>query len=334
LSWLDVKYINLLSGRLLRFKRKSPVLFNFRCVLCNDSEKSKSKARGYLYQRSGAFWFTCHNCGVSLGFNRFLKQVDTGLYNQYLLESLENKRPPEEINEPQTKKKLDNEALKELRSIRQLSSKHLAKKYVISRQIPEEFYDQLYYCEDFKGWTNQQIPDKFEISLEEERLVIPFLDSSGKMFGYQGRSFISNAKLRYISIMLDESKPKLYGLDRVDLNRKFYCIEGPIDSMFVKNAISSGGGKITSEIIKLDCDLDNAIVIYDNEPRNKEVVGSVRKSVYNNFSTVIWPQNLLYKDINEMILGGLSQDDVLDLLKKRTFKGLEAQLELQKWQKL
>ena len=49
-SYIDLKFINEISGRLGQFKKKGDYLFNFRCPHCGDSKKSKTKARAYLYQ--------------------------------------------------------------------------------------------------------------------------------------------------------------------------------------------------------------------------------------------------------------------------------------------
>jgi len=330
MSWLDSKYISLLSNRLLRFRRKSPVLYNFRCPICSDSEKSKSKARGYIYQKSGQFWFTCHNCGVSLSFPRFLKQLDSGLYDSYLTELYSGKRPNHDSFEIPKPKKLDNKSLAELKLVWELPRKHPARQYLESRKIPRD--RMLYYCSEFKTWVNSQVPDKFEdLEFEEDRIIIPFFDQTKKMFAFQGRSLNPDSKLRYVSITLDETKPKFYGLDMVDFNRKFYVFEGPFDSMFLPNAIASGGGKLTSELIKLGVETDNAIICYDNEKRNKDVVANIHKAVKNNYNVVIWPSSHVYKDINEMILGGYTIEKIQNFLNSRIFKGLSAQAEFKNW---
>jgi hypothetical protein len=333
LSWLEVKYINLLSNRLLKFKRKSAVLFNFRCPLCGDSETHKNKARGYIYQRSGSFWFTCHNCTRSLIFTRFLKEIDSGLYDEYLADLITDKKENLKVYEPPPAPKVENTEIK-LKSIRQLLPRHPARKYLEGRKIPSKHFGNLYYCPEFKAWTNSFIPDKFEsLEYEEERIVLPFLDPACKMFGFQGRALDPNAKVRYLAIMLDETQPKIYGLDRVDFNRTYFITEGPLDSLFLSNAIATGGGKITSELFKVGCNIENAVICYDNEPRNKDVVANIRKAVMTNFRVVIWPEGHRHKDINDMVIAGWTPEQVERLLRKHTYKGLQAQLEFTRWTK-
>jgi hypothetical protein len=336
MNWLEHKYILLLSNRLLKFKRKSPVLFNMRCPFCGDSQKNKNKARGYIYQRSGKSFYSCHNCNESIVFSTFLKRFDSGLHRQYITELYEDKKSNKKDNNfyPEKKKQIDFDALSELKCIINLPPTHGARKYIEERKIPKRFVSQLYFCPEFKAWTNKQIPGKFEsLEYEEERIIIPLYNYNNKMFGYQGRSLNPYSQIRYISIILDETKPKIWGLNTVDLNRRYYAFEGPFDAMCISNAIATAGGKITSELYKLNYGIENSVICYDNEPRNKDVVANTRKAVLANFNTVIWPSNNEYKDINEMVIDGISLNMIETFLQKHTFKGLEAELEFSKWRK-
>ena len=77
---VDSKYIGLVSSRLPKFKRVKANLYNFRCPICGDSQKHKNKARGYLYPIKVNTNFKCHNCGASMSFNNFLKEIDPTLF--------------------------------------------------------------------------------------------------------------------------------------------------------------------------------------------------------------------------------------------------------------
>lgn len=335
MSWLDSKFISLLSGRLQKFKRKSAVLFNFRCPMCGDSEKNKNKARAYFYQRDGAFWFHCHNCSVAMPFFRFLKQFDGGLYHEYQMEKLgdQHHRLVTPQQERLAKPRDGNDALKSLEPISGLPKNQIAYSYCVDRGIPKPFFKELYYCFDFKTWTNLQIPGKLADSWPDEaRLIIPFFDPQGNMFAFQGRALedvVNN--LRYITIFLDETKPKIWGWNRVNFNASYYVTEGPFDAMFLSNSIATAGGKITSELYKIGCNIDNAVVAYDNEPRNSNVVANVRAAVKQNFRVVIWPSNYAFKDINDCVLGGY---DVEKILRENTYQGLSAEIEFNRWRKI
>jgi hypothetical protein len=337
MNWINTKYILLISGRLQKFKRKSQALYNFRCPFCGDSSKNPNKARGYIYSRKADFWFACHNCNKQLPFTKFLKELDVGLYESYRADLFNDRYSDQDKSILPDEDKFtmlrDNKALLALEPISDLTSRHPARKYIESRLIPNKFFSELYFCERFQSWTNSQIPNKYvDYLYEEERIIIPLFDPSGIMFAYQGRHMEPSAKLRYVSITLDESKPKIWGWNRVDFNRKFFILEGPIDAMFLSNAIATAGGKITYELMKIGCNIDNAVVVYDNEPRNPQIVANIGNAIKNNYSVVIWPKNLSYKDINEMVLANFTNIEAL--LKKHTFKGLEAELEFAAWKKL
>ena len=86
MNHVDSKFINLLSAKLQKFKRVKSNLYNFRCPICGDSQKNKSKTRGYLYSVKADVNFKCHNCGASMTFSSFLKQQDPILHKQYVFE--------------------------------------------------------------------------------------------------------------------------------------------------------------------------------------------------------------------------------------------------------
>ena len=86
-SYIDLKYINEISGRLSQFKKKGDYLYNFRCPHCGDSKKSKTKARAYLYRVKNDMFFKCHNCNEGQSLTNFLKFLDNKKYEEYLLEN-------------------------------------------------------------------------------------------------------------------------------------------------------------------------------------------------------------------------------------------------------
>ena len=86
MNLVDSKYIGLVSSRLQKFKRVKPDLYNFRCPICGDSQKNKSKTRGYLYAVKADMNFRCHNCGASMTLSNFIKKIDPALHKQYVFE--------------------------------------------------------------------------------------------------------------------------------------------------------------------------------------------------------------------------------------------------------
>jgi len=336
--WLDHKYVGLLSNRLERFHRKTSDLYNCRCPLCGDSKKDLTKTRGYLIARKGSVMYYCHNCGASMGLGKFIQQVDNTLYDEYIREVLLDKNTNREVEhdvKPDiTKivwpKYLTDSPLKTLKKISQLRYDHPAKKYVDKRMIPTPYHAKLFFCPKFKQWVNGIVPDKFEnVENDEPRLIIPFLDKQGNLFGFQGRSFKKNG-IRYITIILNNDYPKVYGLDSCNLNEKVYIFEGPIDSMFIKNSLAMAGSDLSGS---LSIEPNNVIMVYDNEPRNKEIVKKVERSIEKGYNVVIWPEHMEEKDCNDMVMAGMGLADLKLIIDCNTKRGMEAMLAFQMWKK-
>lgn len=331
MSYIDVKYIQLVSPQLQKFTRKKDSLYNFRCPYCGDSQKRKDKARGYIFKVKNDFVFKCHNCGVGRTFTNFLKDNCQHLYNQYLLErykegltgkGTQTPNPNWNFQEPKFFRKNENSI--NLKKISELNTTHPARVYLEERKIKD--LDNFYYCPKFKEWTNNQLKVFPNLKQDSPRIIIPLRDKEGNMFGYQGRSLAPKAKLRYITIMLDESKPKIFGLDKVDETKPVYVTEGPFDSTFIENSIAMCGS---------DVDLSNYdyqfVYVFDNEPRNKQIVEKITNIIDKGNPVVIFPQNIIEKDINDMVLAG---HDVQHMVECNTYKGLEAKLKLTEWKKV
>jgi len=331
-DYVDLHYANMLSSRLERFKVRStaPYKINFRCPVCGDSQKSKAKARGWLLEKDNTFHYFCHNCGTSQSFSYFLKSVDGLAYNDYVAEKYINKTKEEKPTLEKTKfetPKFKENPLKTLKKISQLDPSHALKKYIEQRKIPTNQHYRLYYAPKFKTWVNSLVPNKFESTEKDEpRLVMPFIDKDGKVFGVSARGFNPNG-VRYITIMFDE-RPKIFGLDKVDTTKKYFVVEGAIDSMFLSNAIAMAGADGNMSGLE---NLENAIIVFDNEPRNKEIHKRMERVIRLGHTICIWPANAPGKDINEMILNGAVS--VEEIILKNSYKGLEANLKLMSWRK-
>lgn len=332
---IDHKYVGLLSNRLLRFTKVNPKTYNFRCPICGDSKRNSYKARGYIMEKKDVMLFYCHNCNASLSFANFLKQQDITLYTEYMQEKFLDKQSVKQEIVPDITKIVwpdyrFNSPLKHLKKISQLPHDHPAKLYVVQRKIPFDQHHKLFYAPRFKAWVNKCIPEKFNVSDgDEPRLIIPFIDKEKKCFGVQGRSFKKDG-LRYITIMFDESKPKIFGYDTVDLSKRVYVLEGPIDSMFISNAIAMAGSDVNLDKLPDGWTQDLAFV-YDNEPRNKQIVKKMEKAIDLGYNVVIWPDNIQQKDVNDMILSDLNP---MQLIRDNTYYGLEAKMRISQWKKV
>ena len=265
-----------------------------------------------------------------------MKQVDPNLLQEYQLERYKNGEtgnnnyPKPEFEEykqeaPKFKKTL------ELPTIESLPEAHFAKNYVQQRRIPEAFSSQLYYAEDFKQFVESLGIEKDGLHKDDKRLVIPFYDSEKNLIAIQGRS-LGESKLRYITLKLHDDNKKVFGLDRIDEDKLIYVVEGPIDSMFLENAVATADSNLESITDVLD--KSKVALVFDNEPRNKEIVAKMEKAIDNHFNVVIWPEMIEKKDINDMILDGFSPDEIQDIIDNNTFVNLRAKMEFVNWKKV
>ena len=334
--FIDRSFLLQVSPKLQRFTKKKDDLYNFRCPLCGDSQKNKLKARGYIHRKQNDYFYMCHNCGVSTTFYNFLKQVDPNLLQEYQLERYKNGEtgnnnyPKPEFDEFKAEKPTFKKAL-ELPTIESLPAAHFAKNYVQQRKIPQALYSQLYYAEDFAAFIQNLGIEKEGLHQNDKRLVIPFYDKEKNLLAVQGRS-LGESKLRYITLKLHDDNKKVYGLDRIDTDELVYVVEGPIDSMFLENAVATADSNLESITDVLD--KSKVVLIFDNEPRNKEIVNKIHHAIDNHFNVVIWPEMVEAKDINDMILDGFSPDEIQEFIDKNTFVNLRAMMEFVNWKKI
>ena len=322
MDMIDSKYINLVSSRLQRFKRVKADLYNFRCPICGDSQKNKSKTRGYLYAIKANVNYKCHNCGASMSLNNFIKQIDPVVAKQYAFEKFKDghtgrnfvtEEPTFNFEAPKFKKKLD---------LPKASTVPIAKLYLEKRKLnPTKFY----YADKFKAWTNS-LKETFEdVNYDEPRIIIP-LFYKDNLVGFQGRSLGPN-KVKYITVMINDNAPKIYGLDEIKKESPVYITEGPFDSSFIKNSIAMCGAD--ADVYKWG--VSNPVWIYDNEPRNNEIVKRISNTISKGDKVVIWPSNINEKDINDMVLSG---HNVQELVESNIYNGLEANLKFNIWKRI
>ena len=319
---IDSKYIGLVSARLDKFKRVKDNLYNFRCPLCGDSQKHKNKARGYFYQVKTNTNYKCHNCGASMSFNNFLKKLDGVLHGKYTMEKFKSgftgknfpaEEPKFEFKQPTFKSKID---------LPLCSENVQSRTYLESRALdPTQFY----YAEKFCEFVNSYKPTFSSVHREEPRIVIP-LYYKKELIGFQGRS-LGPSSVKYITTILKDDAPKIYGLDNLRGGAPVYITEGPFDSSFVPNSIALCGAD--GDVRKWG--VSDPIWVYDNEPRNREIVQRISNTIDRNEKVVIWPNDMWEKDINDMVVNG---HRIMDLLESNTYQGLEAKVKFNNWKKV
>jgi len=319
---VDSKYIGVISSRLQKFKKVKADLYNFRCPICGDSQKNKSKTRGYLYAVKADMNFRCHNCGASMTLSNFIKTIDPVIHKQYVFERFKDNKtgrgtvveePKFNFEAPQFKSKLD---------LPKASTNPAAKKYLENRKLnPDKFY----YTDKFKAWSNSHKKTFDSVTYDEPRIIIP-LFYKNTLIGFQGRS-LGPSKVKYITVMINDDAPKIYGLDTIRKSSPVFVTEGPFDSTLIRNSIAMCGAD--GDVRKWG--ISDPVWVYDNEPRSKEITARISSTIARGESVVIWPTNIHEKDINDMVLAG---HDVQSIVESNVYKGLEAKLKFTTWKRI
>ena len=319
---VDSKFIGLVSSRLLKFKKIKADLYNFRCPICGDSQKNKGKTRGYLYSVKADMNFRCHNCGASMTLSNFLKTLDPVIHKQYVFERFKGgktgrgtvvEEPKFNFEAPKFKPKLD---------LPKASENPAAKSYLEKRKLnPDKFY----YTDKFKAWSNSHKKTFDDVKYDEPRIIIP-LFYKDTLVGFQGRS-LGPSKVKYITVMINDDAPKIYGLDNIRRDAPVFVTEGPFDSTFLLNSIAMCGAD--GDVGKWG--ISTPVWVYDNEPRNREIVRRIEDTIDRGEKVVIWPSNIPEKDINDMVLAG---HDVQTVVESNVYSGLKAKLQFNTWKRI
>ena len=305
--------------------------WNFRCIVCNDSQKNEYKKRGWILDKNGNFFYYCHNCGVSLKFTTFLKQYYHHIYLEYVKETFITKKTKIVDDIPKEKKiifPIDN-----IIPLYKLPKNHICSEYVKTRKIPFKYYKILYYCPNFQKEINDLFPEKFQnYPKNDERLIIPFFDKKGKIPYIQGRT-INGSCLRYATINLLSDYPKIYGLDRIDISKIIQIVEGPLDSLFLDNAIAMGSSSINFDDLLNISNKQNFVFIFDLESKNIQICNKIEKVIDNGFQICLMPHKFkIYgKDINQFIESGLSRNKIQNIIQNNIFSGFKAKVKFKLW---
>lgn len=338
--YIDRKYLGTISHRLDRFSQKNTDLYNFRCPFCGDSRKNKIKARGYIYRKNNDYFFRCHNCGVSTSFSNFLKHVDSGKHKEYVLEryaagdnghsnyekpNFDDLRGNAFAKFASTKKSYTPS----IKSIADLEEDHYARKYILGRKIPKSCWSSIYYTDKFKDFLDLDFPDHGKENVpNDDRIVLFYKDKGGSVTNVAGRA-LSDTEMRYITIKIRDEK-KVFGLERVDTSKPVYVVEGQFDSMFLDNCVAAGDSALAVVAEQFDPTV-KTILVWDNEPRNREIVKSLELAITVGHNVVIWPSGIEQKDINDMVMAGV---DVQGIINTRVFNGAIATMEFINWKRV
>lgn len=343
--------------------------WNARCPLCGDSKKSRSKKRFWVrLSKNQQYYVCCYNCQEYYPFISFMRLFYPPLYQEYKKENAKyfiqyrKKREKRILKRATHLKKediIDNcidlqifrnaynaflnsnftvaKTRNVIATINTIPDTHISKQYVLHRKIPSKYFDELCYTKSFMHLCNSISPNTFKRSPRfDERLVIPFFDLNNELIGLQGRSLDPNVKPKYLTWMFDKEHPKLYGCNRIDRNSIIFVVEGPIDSMFLKNSIAIAGADFNSNELLRFAEKDKFVFLYDPEPRNIEIVNIIQKRIDEGFRVCVLPESIrkFGKDINDFILNGLTMPELMKIINNNIFKGTDAKIRLNLWKKI
>ena len=339
--WVDAKYANQLGSRLRNFKHRGGHLWNASCAVCGDSKTNLRKARMFIYKSKTALFVKCHNCGYSTNLGNFIKHVDPVMYEEYVLENYKESGAPRsphksaEVAIPKIISRSEigvDSILDPVKRLDTLRPTHPALEYIRKRKIPTRFYSLLYFAPRFKQFVNTVVPGKFK-NLEDDhpRLIIPYFNSHGKCFAFQGRAF-GKEEPKYYTIKVDDTEEKIFGLDRINYSKRVYVTEGPLDSLFIPNAIAVSGSSFISPTI--EALKTNATIVFDREPGSQELTKLIKRTIDVGFSVCLLPNTMPGKDINEYILSGMAPEQILDAIDAHTYTGIRASLEFARWKRV
>jgi hypothetical protein len=315
------------------------------------------KARGYVYRKSNDYFFICHNCGKSTTFSKFLEHVDGTTYKQYILE----RYSAGETGYGSNVKKPDFEQLKgnaysrfqstlddsrgdsttvesvertwrafEDYSIINLPDEHYARDYIKKRKIPEKFWGEILFVPKFLDFLDKEFPNhgKDEVP-NDDRVVLLYTNEKGEITNVAGRA-LSESKIRYVTVKVSDEK-KVFGLHRLRKQERIYVVEGQFDSYFIPNCVASGDSNLGG-MAAIFSELD-VVLVYDNEPRNKDIVKQIEKSIDRGYRVCLFPESMKGKDVNDMIQNGLTIDQIKSIIDTNTFSGLTAKLKFTHWKR-
>ncbi len=344
--YIDRKYLMFISSRMSNFTTKKEDLYNFRCPYCGDSQKNKNKSRGYVYRKDNDYFYRCHNCGLGTTFGKFLEFIDAGLYKEYIFERYangDNNHSP--VEKPVLADYLPGPKPEERfrtmstivgdKTIQDLPDGHYAKEYIRNRRIPKEYWSEFVYTEKFRDFLNTNFPEHDKVDVPNDaRIVMFYTDKRCRVTNVAGRALAADNQIRYITVkVLDERK--VFGLHRLDRRIRVYITEGQFDSLFLPNAVACGDSNLLgmADYLRREHNCDDIVLIYDNQPRNKDIVKQINRAVENGTNVVFLPYDPETKDLNEMIKSGVTITELKSMIDSNVYSGLAAQLKLKEWRK-
>lgn len=306
----ELYFVHQISNRLKRFHKVRKNHFMFRCPVCGDSKKSESKTRGTIYPRDNKFMYGCFNCGASMKFSTFLKDFDANIYKEYVYnsfneKSLDDNKPKceevlNDIEETLDFETYDIKNLFDLVHIFPVTASSKAVKYLRDRKV--ENFNDIYFTTNAFEIVNKFRPSTKRLNefLNKEAILFPLMTIERVVFGFQMRFL--KGDLRYMTIMVDSRFSKIGLLQNIDFSKLVFVFEGIFDALMVDNSLANLDASLYMISEKTKKPKDNFVLVFDNDTRNKEVMGMMKRGIEDGYKIFFFPEESKQygKDFNEI----------------------------------
>ncbi|QQG32100.1 DNA primase [Citrobacter phage CkP1] len=341
MSWVHNEYAFKALSHLPRFRQVNNAAqfkLNCRCPVCGDSQKDQLKARFWAYGTGDNVFLKCYNCDYGKPIGVYLKEYEPDLYREFIIELRKDKMvtkvEPKKVETVSVVEK-EPEGIKLVHCDRldKLPENHPIVKYVIGRKIPKNKWNRLYFTMQWPALVNSVNPDTYKTERNEPRLIIPIFNSSGIIESFQGRALRKDAPQKYMTIKSNEHATKIYGADTAKSGKDVFVLEGPIDSLFLDNAIAITGGAIDLGLVPFP---EDRVWIMDHEPRKDDTIKRMKRLIDAGERIVFWDKApWSSKDINDMVMKeGAKIEEIQSYINDNIASGLMAQLRLKKYSKV
>lgn len=221
---------------------------SFACPICDDSMSNHTKKRGnFILKGQFANHIKCFNCGYFSGVENFFKRYNVTMDLSVVNYIADNKNLMQKTEKYEAGFLFDTEYINEV-SIDREEFKSFFKVYEIQGTFAQKYLE------------NRLVYDteKFLYDVKNNALFILNITDTGKILGYQCRSFNKYSKVKYMTYKLSRiyqmmGKDSSVVTEDIDaLSSVFYaCIvdwtkpvtafEGPIDALLFKNSVGMTG---------------------------------------------------------------------------------------------
>lgn len=312
LNEINVKFWELIHGNNKGYHKSDD--YSAKCDICGDSQFSKSKKRLHLYTKStyDEDSIACFNCGFKGNMFSYIRKFHPEFYDAYKaergfssLKSLQN----------------DIQVIKRVEKLNTLYTFDPPKQFQLNNPKALDYLSkrkvnlsEVYYCDDIVTLGDKQVSLK-------DYIIIP-LKENNKWYGFYSRCLSS--KVFYTYIPEQNTGYKLWNWFNISKKSTVYIFEAIFNALStnLSNSIACMGSDIPDDKLK---ELNDAVFVFDNDSTGNSKALKYAKLGHKVF---LYPKDIQEKDINDLLKGGWTKDDLTEMIKSNTYQGFEAVIKL------